>query len=132
MALYPEIQKKAQKALDDVLGGQRLPEFTDSTCIPYISAIVHEILRWHPVVPTCVWHVSNQDDIYNGFVIPKGSVMIPNSWAVLHDETIFGADTNKFIPERFMTADGTLKVGISDTDAAFGFGRRICPGRCKS
>ncbi|KAF8219463.1 cytochrome P450 [Tricholoma matsutake] len=129
MALHPHIQKKAQKALDDVLGGQRLPDFTDFGRLPYLSAIVNEVFRWHPVTPFAVYHVCTQDDVYDGYVIPKGSIMIPNAWAVLQDENIFGADTDKFIPERFMNPDGKINPDLSDVELAFGFGRRACPGK---
>ena len=42
----------------------------------------------------------------------------PLSRAILHDEKLFGQNTNSFVPERF------LKDGVRDPTAAFGFGRR--------
>ncbi|KAJ3512864.1 hypothetical protein NLJ89_g3271 [Agrocybe chaxingu] len=130
MALYPHVQKKAQKVLDDLLSGQRLPEFSDFGSVPYLAAVVNEVLRWHPVTPFAIYHASNQDDTYNGYFIPKGSYMIANSWAILRDESIFGPDTDKFIPERFMKDDANAPgPDLSDVDLAFGFGRRACPGR---
>ncbi|KAK7035404.1 hypothetical protein VNI00_011935 [Paramarasmius palmivorus] len=127
MLLYPEVQKKAQKAIDSVLHG-RLPDFSDYGSIPYIEAIVMENLRWQPMTPLGVFHVLNEDDTYAGYTIPKGSICIPNVWAVLHDESIYGPDVEEFIPERFLRKDGTFNADIS-MEAAFGFGRRTCPGR---
>ncbi len=50
--LYPEVQAKAQAELDAVIGhGTRLPTFDDRPQLPYIDAIVLEVLRWNPVVP---------------------------------------------------------------------------------
>lgn len=129
MALHPDVQKKAQKALDEVVGDQCLPDFTDFRRLPYLAAVVNEVFRWHPVTPFAVYHVSTEDDTYNGYDIPKGSIIIPNAWAVLRDESIFGPDTDKFIPERFVKADGSTNPDLSDVDVAFGFGRRACPGR---
>ncbi|PPR07338.1 hypothetical protein CVT26_013654 [Gymnopilus dilepis] len=129
MALHPEVQKKAQASLDSVLGGTRLPEFDDMTQLPYISAIVNEVLRWHPIGPLAVYHVNSRDDEYNGYFIPKGSMMIPNTWSLLHDEGTFGPNTNQFIPERFLNFDGSLNADRTNMDYAFGFGRRSCPGR---
>lgn len=131
MALHPDVQKKAQKALDEVVGDQCLPDFTDFRRLPYLAAVVNEVFRWHPVTPFAVYHVSTEDDTYNGYDIPKGSIIIPNAWAVLRDESIFGPDTDKFIPERFVKADGSTNPDLSDVDVAFGFGRRACPGRCE-
>lgn len=51
MVQNPSLQKKAQAAVDEVVGHDRLPEFSDRDSIPYIDAIVKEVLRWHPVLP---------------------------------------------------------------------------------
>ena len=51
MALYPEVQKKAQAEIDAVIGQNRLPDFHDRPSLPYINAIVKESSRWNLVVP---------------------------------------------------------------------------------
>ena len=51
MALYPDVQSKAQAELDTVVGTGRLPEFEDRQSLPYIEAIMMETLRWRPAVP---------------------------------------------------------------------------------
>ena len=51
MALYPEVQKKAQAEIDTVVGPHRLPDFEDRPSLPYINAIVKESMRWHLVAP---------------------------------------------------------------------------------
>ena len=51
MALYPEVQKKAQAEIDAVVGPDRFPDFEDRDSLPYIKAIVKETMRWHLVVP---------------------------------------------------------------------------------
>lgn len=43
--LHPEVQVKGQEELDRVLGHSRLPEFSDRKDLPYICAIVKELLR---------------------------------------------------------------------------------------
>lgn len=48
MAMYPGAQVKAQKELDDVLGGA-LPTISDREKLPYLNALVKEVFRWHPV-----------------------------------------------------------------------------------
>ena len=45
MLLYPEVQMKAQKELDVVVGRDRLPEFSDRPSLPYINAILKEVIR---------------------------------------------------------------------------------------
>ncbi|KDR69244.1 hypothetical protein GALMADRAFT_145643 [Galerina marginata CBS 339.88] len=126
MLSFPETHKKAQEELDRVLGG-RLPEFGDEADLPYVSAIVKELLRWKPVTPIALPHCSTEDDVYQGYHIPKGSIVIPNVWAMLHDEDIY-SNPSTFNPDRFMK-DGLLDPSVRDPGSmAFGFGRRICPG----
>ncbi|KAJ7270424.1 cytochrome P450 [Mycena rebaudengoi] len=126
MTLYPDIQRRAQEAIDKVVDAERLPAFSDN--IPYVDAIVREVLRWRPVTPLGIAHAVTQDDVYNGYHIPSGSVVIANSWAILHDKAVYGPDTERFIPERWLK-DGELNAKMKNPDAAFGFGRRICPGK---
>lgn len=82
MALFPDVQLKAQNELDTVVGRNQLPGFKDRENLPYINALVKEVLRWHPVVPMNVAHASNQDDICEGYLIPKGSSILANLWCV--------------------------------------------------
>ncbi len=51
MAIYPEVQKKAQAEVDAVIGSDRLPVSADRPNLPYIDAVVKEVLRWNSVAP---------------------------------------------------------------------------------
>ena len=51
MTLYPEVLKKAQDELDRVVGRDRLPTIEDRDDLPYVRALVSEVLRWGPVAP---------------------------------------------------------------------------------
>ena len=49
--------------------------------------------------------------------------------ALLHDDAVF-LNPGKFDPDRYLTPEGKLDERAAGlTEAAFGFGRRICPGR---
>ncbi|GJJ16113.1 hypothetical protein Clacol_010392 [Clathrus columnatus] len=115
MVVSPASQKRAQEELDHVLSFSnneigKLPTFEDLEYLPYIKAMAQELLRWFPVAPTAVPHATTLEDTYKGYRIPKGSILIPN-----------------VRPDRFLP-DETGKVAPEPL-AAFGFGRRICPGR---
>ncbi|OJJ32368.1 hypothetical protein ASPWEDRAFT_117096 [Aspergillus wentii DTO 134E9] len=127
MALFPEIQQKAQHEIDKVIGNTKLPSFNDRAKLPYIDALVKEVLRWQPVAPTGVPHASIADDIYQGYFIPKGSVIIANIWGFMHDPSTY-PDPMAFKPERFLDTDGHIPEP-DPHNVAFGFGRRVCPGR---
>lgn len=51
MALHPDKQTKAQKELDKIIGRNRLPRLSDKADLPYVSALVKEVMRWHPILP---------------------------------------------------------------------------------
>ncbi|KAM5544308.1 hypothetical protein V8D89_001968 [Ganoderma adspersum] len=129
MALHPEVQKKAQQELDAIVGTERLPDFSDRPSLPYVNAIVKELLRWHPATPMGVPHRILADDEYNGHIIPAGATIFVNIWDILRDPELY-PQPEDFVPERFLDSSGNLDVrGRDPADVTFGFGRRICPGR---
>ncbi|KAJ7627808.1 cytochrome P450 [Mycena polygramma] len=118
----PEAQRRAQAEIDSVTGGKYLPTLDDQSAMPYLGALVKEVLRWENVTPIALPHRLTRDDEYRGYRLPSGSLVIGNAWAMLHDETIY-PDPFAFKPERFLVDNAR------DPDVAFGFGRRRCPGR---
>ncbi|EAU32638.1 predicted protein [Aspergillus terreus NIH2624] len=147
MALFPDVQRKAQEEMDRVTGGNRLPSYEDRENLPYINAMIKESVRWHSVVPMNVAHVSIQDDSVGEYAIPKGTQIVTNLWCVpsvttyiprlgsqLTDSRAFTHDPNiypdpmAFKPERFIDT-ATHKAERDPYYYSFGFGRRVCPGR---
>ncbi|KAI0309345.1 cytochrome P450 [Amylostereum chailletii] len=128
MLLFPEVQRRAHEELDRVIGDTRLPGFSDENGLPYISALVKEVLRWGTIAPLGMPHVSAEDDVYKGYFIPKGTVITWNAWAFMNDPSTY-PEPDKVRPERFLTASGQLDTSVQGPDAVFGFGKRICPGR---
>ena len=82
MTLYPDEQKKAQAELDLVVGSGRLPEFSDRPSLPFVNALIKELLRWHVATPIGLPHRVTSDDTYRGYHIPGGSTVIVNAWYV--------------------------------------------------
>ena len=80
MAMHPDKQRIAQEELDRVVGKHRLPDFSDYDQLPYVRAIVKEVLRWHVVSPLGLPHVSLEDDVYEGYFIPAGTIVNTNMW----------------------------------------------------
>ncbi|PIG80191.1 D-alanine--D-alanine ligase [Aspergillus arachidicola] len=126
MALFPAAQHKAQEEIDRVVGA-RLPTPEDRVKLPYVNALINEVLRWNPVVQIGIMHAATEDDIYEGYLIPKGAPIVPNIWAIAHDPDVY-SDPMSFRPERFLASDGHTPERDPHT-LVFGFGRRICPGR---
>ncbi|KAF9068824.1 cytochrome P450 [Rhodocollybia butyracea] len=129
MLMNPHVQTEAQRELDKVLAPGDLPTFNDEPDLPYISAIVREVLRYQPVTPLAFPHLVTEDDIYSGYLIPKGSIIMPNVWSILHNEEDY-PDSDRFNPSRYLDANGNIDPNVKDPiGPAFGFGRRSCAGK---
>ncbi|KAI6167945.1 cytochrome P450 [Pisolithus thermaeus] len=127
MILNPEIQDKVHAELDAVVGRGMLPTFEDRERLPYLQAVLYEVMRWRPVFPLGVPHATTASDIVGGYYIPKGTMVIFNTWAMVNNDY---SDPERFDPTRHLTADGKLRPDAKQASSKyFGFGRRICPGR---
>ncbi|KAI1322474.1 OrdA protein [Xylariaceae sp. FL0255] len=124
MVLNPEVQRRAQLEIDQVVGSSRLPGFDDRDKLPYVGALIKEILRWWPVLHTGFPHVATEDIEYNSIHIPKGAILLPCVWWFMHDPDVY-SNPDAFDPERFLDPRNE-RDPTADT---FGYGRRICPGR---
>ena len=96
MILFPGVQKAAQKELDDIIGTERLPEWSDLDALPYIRSCVKEALRCRSIIcsldgnnliafsgmPTTITggmpHCLTKDDKYMGYKIPAGAAILNN------------------------------------------------------
>jgi len=95
------VSGRAQAELDSVVGRTHIPTFSDFQHLPYIRAMVKEMLRWRPMDPLGLPHFSIKDDRYNDMFIPKGTITIANIWHLNRDPGIYGADAAHFNPARF-------------------------------
>jgi cytochrome P450 len=133
MVAFPEVQPRAQAELDAVVGRARLPTYADAPRLPYVRAIIKEVIRWRPVVRLGVPHKVVEDDWYEGMFIPKGATCIANIWHCNRDRTVFGDDADGFRPERHLGDNGELIPGPKEAGleghVSFGFGRRVCVGK---
>lgn len=98
LALNQTAQKRAQEELDSVVGVERMPTITDAPNLPYLVSCIKEAMRWRPPVPLCAYPLilswihrlmsdcialprrTAQDDVYNGYFIPKDTMVLPNVW----------------------------------------------------
>nr|BAK09496.1 cytochrome P450 [Postia placenta] len=126
--IYPKVVDKAQAEIDRVIGTSRLPELADREFLPYLGCIVQEVLRWNPITPLGVPHCLQEDDSYNGYGLPGGSMFIINVWAISRNPALY-PNPEVFRPERFEEMDAETASARDPRKYLFGFGRRICPGR---
>ncbi|KIK41610.1 hypothetical protein CY34DRAFT_12925 [Suillus luteus UH-Slu-Lm8-n1] len=127
MACFPEVQNRMREEIYRVVGTDRLPSFADRGRLPYINAAIKEVYRWKPNSPLGAPRKLQDADVYRGYYIPKGTIVMPNVWLLSRDQDS-GIDPEAFSPERFLDTH-VKKTAIDPYSYAFGFGRRMCPGR---
>ncbi|TFK33619.1 cytochrome P450 [Crucibulum laeve] len=131
MLSHPHVLERLRADIDRVVGPDRLPSFDDEADLPYLVACIKETLRRRPPTIMGIPHSADEDEVYNGYFIPKGATVIGNVWAI-HMDPIRYPNPTAFQPERFMTKDKPMRWGSGpDTDRdhyVFGWGRRFCQG----
>ncbi|KAG6791318.1 hypothetical protein POTOM_000435 [Populus tomentosa] len=128
MVLHPDIQAKARQEIEKLTGNHRQVQDSDIPNLPYLQAIVKEVLRLHPPGPLLSWARLAIHDVHvDKMSIPAGTTAMVNMWAITHDPSIW-RDPWAFNPDRFMEED-VLIMGSDLRLAPFGSGRRVCPGK---
>jgi len=121
----PQVMEKVKGELKRVLGKKTEVEESDIAQLPYLQAVVKEVLRLYPPVPMSFYRAEATVEV-QGYTIPQGTTIMLNLWAV-HRNADAWTDPENFMPERFM--DGDIDFSSKECKLIpFGGGRRICLG----
>ncbi|XP_071520947.1 cytochrome P450 2L1-like isoform X2 [Panulirus ornatus] len=126
MAKYPEVQARAQQQIDDVVSRDTLPTNQHKSRLPYVEAIIHEVLRIVSFAPLGVMHSTNRDVHLGGYLLPKDTLVF-GVIAACHEDPQHWADPHEFQPDRFLDAEGRF-VFQREGFLPFSVGRRSCLG----
>ncbi|KAI8803004.1 cytochrome P450 [Cladochytrium replicatum] len=141
MANHPHVLKKMQDELDVVVPNERDPNFEDALNLPYVNAVINEMLRVRPPAAISLPHTVLENDVLNDVLITKGSHIFYNIWYIHRHPNHWSEPIEAFDPDRFIRfaekqkeaeASGNADAPLKDDPAnlgVFGFGRRICPGQ---
>ncbi|KAI5056283.1 hypothetical protein GOP47_0028101 [Adiantum capillus-veneris] len=126
----PQAMSRLQMELDCVTKGERrMIGEEELPNLVYLKAVLKETMRLHPPGPLLIPHLSIKECEVGGYRIPKGSMLLPNVWAIGRDPKIW-EEPEKFMPERFLTGNREHVDfrGQHFELLPFGTGRRTCPG----
>ncbi|XP_038897271.1 cytochrome P450 71AU50-like [Benincasa hispida] len=123
---HPEVMKKVQEELEEVVGLNRMVQESDLAHLKYLEMVVKEVFRLHPPAPLFLPHQALKDCTVNNFHIPKWSRIIVNAWTIGRDPSVW-KDEQKFFPERFIGSQVDVR-GRDFELLPFGSGRRGCVG----
>jgi cytochrome P450 len=79
MVLNPTVQARAQEEIDRVVSGVRLPTLADRAGLPYVEALVSEVLRLGQVAPAVARRL-HVEDVHEGYFLPRGTFVVGNLW----------------------------------------------------
>jgi cytochrome P450 len=134
---YPETQRKIQEELDKVVGPNRLPKYEDKDNLPYINAVILELMRWKHFAPFGLPHMTLEDTEVGGYSIPPGTQVLVNFHASGMDAAAWKSP-EQWRPERWLEEEKALKGAFMDGEIRptkesnkfipFGIGQRMCVG----
>ncbi|EXC01465.1 Licodione synthase [Morus notabilis] len=128
----PTVLEKARQEIDRVVGQTRLVNESDGPNLPYMQAIIKEVLRLHPVSPVITRKCVKEHKV-GKYVIPVDTILFVNNWSISRDPNYWESPL-EFRPERFLqvrkegSKTGTDIKGQHFELLPFGTGRRMCPG----
>uniref|UniRef100_A0A8C6MX70 Cytochrome P450 n=1 Tax=Mus spicilegus TaxID=10103 RepID=A0A8C6MX70_MUSSI len=125
MILHPDVQRRVQQEIDEVIGQVRHPEMADQAHMPYTNAVIHEVQRFGDIVPLHLPRITSHDIEVQDFLIPKGTILLPNMSSVHMDDTVWEKPL-RFHPEHFLDAQGHFVK--HEAFITFSAGRRSCLG----
>ncbi|XP_053571949.1 cytochrome P450 2C38-like [Bombina bombina] len=125
MAHFPDIQAKVQQEIDKVIGTQRPVGTKDRAQMPYTNAVIHESQRLLELATIGIGHAVTEDTHFHGYIIPKGTAIIPYFSSVMKDPTQWETP-DEFNPKHFLDDKGQFCT--KPAFMAFSAGKRVCLG----
>jgi cytochrome P450 len=80
VTLNTEVQARVQEGIDRVTTDAQLPNLANRDELPYVDALVKEVVRCANILPQGSKRGLEVDDVHNGYLFPARSIIIPNIW----------------------------------------------------
>lgn len=123
----PKVLKKATEEVRQVINDKDLVQETDLKRLNYVKLVIKETMRLHPAVPLLLPRECRESCEIDGYVIPVGTQVMINAFALGRDPEYWPDDPECFKPERFENTSHDF-IGTNMEYLPFGAGRRSCPG----
>ena len=120
----PMAEARLHEELRGVLGG-RAPEIRDLERLPFLQAVVNEVLRLYPPAYLLA-RTSVAPSNIGGYDFPTGTTVLASQW-VMHRDARYYDDPDSFRPERWL--DGLMGQLPPGAYFPFGDGPRRCIGQ---
>ncbi|KAG2226788.1 hypothetical protein INT45_005753, partial [Circinella minor] len=130
---HEEVQKELRDEIDSFIKSyKRLPTYEEKDNFPFMLSVQKECIRYRPTNHFTIPHESTADFECQGYFIPKGTVLIPNTYTISLDPKSY-YEPEKFVPDRYINDLTSFSVSVNASiekrdQFIFGWGRRLCPG----
>ncbi|KAI0554689.1 benzoate 4-monooxygenase cytochrome P450 [Xylaria curta] len=129
-AHHPEVRRKVYAEIDAAQAAGQLSstiKASEVLHLPYLQAVLKEILRFFPPVPSAQPRKVPPGGLTIGDqTLPAGSTVSVNPLVIQHSEECYGPTARQFIPERWLGEEGKT---LEKYFITFGQGYNSCPGR---
>lgn len=122
----PNAMKKVQEEIRDRVGHKGRVDEDDLGKLPYLKAVIKEILRLYPPAPLLLPRETMKSCVLEGYEIQPKTLVYINACAIARDPE-YWENPIEFCPERFLNSSVDVK-GQDFELIPFGSGRRNCPG----
>ncbi|ORY02372.1 cytochrome P450 [Clohesyomyces aquaticus] len=125
----PEAYHKAQQEVDDVIGKGAI-NVEHLSKLPYINAVLREVLRLSPTAPVISLHAKEDTTLGGKYPVTKDTPIVALFSKIHRDPTVWGEDAEDFKPERMLDAEfDRVNKEFPNCWKPFGNGMRGCIGR---
>ncbi|XP_071454081.1 methyl farnesoate epoxidase-like [Hetaerina americana] len=125
LGLYPDVQARLWEEMKKELGAGCCPCLEDRNRLPYLEAVLQEVMRINPIAPLAVPHRATEDTTIAEYNVPKNTWFNLSLWAIAHDPDKWNKPY-EFRPERFIDENG--QIIRDEVSLNFGYGKRLCIG----
>ncbi|KAI5987884.1 cytochrome P450 [Pisolithus albus] len=144
LARHPNVQNKLREELVSFGGEPSYDQLTND--LPYLDAVVQEVLRLHPSVPELTREAAEDDviplfepvqtksgEVVDSIVVERGTILSVPISCINRSDAIWGPDAKSFKPERWLEPNGITKKAQEVKGyrhlLTFGDGPRSCIGK---
>jgi len=130
LSQYPEIQEKLRQEIISNFGNASQEQFTYTAVnnLEYLDAVVKEVLRLYPPVPSSSRECAKDWILPSGQLIPRGTNIVILPYFMHYRKDIWGQDAESFRPERWLEKDWSKVENFNTIYMPFMAGPHSCIG----
>jgi unspecific monooxygenase len=127
LSRHPDVAERARAEVDRVWGDAVAPGYEQVAKLRYVRRVLDESLRLWPTAPAFAREATRDTVLGGEHPMRRGAWTLVLTPMLHRDPGVWGADAERFDPERFAT--GAVRARPAHVFKPFGTGARACIGR---